>query len=151
MTGEPLKVSHSQCPAFSMGCHMHFIPVRCHCVPVSVLLLRICLGWSSPSGWQSRKTPRLKGDKAGSILWSPMLLSAKTSWSADILIGPAEAMLDAIPAQPPGDAGTVLVEHGAAAPPLRPTWGAGSHCKGWKAWKRNGSAALTPFPPLLNR
>lgn len=58
------------------------------------------------------------GHNAGSTLLSPMLLGAKTSWSADILIGPADAVLDAVPAQPLGDAGAVLVEHRAAAPPL---------------------------------
>lgn len=105
-----------------------------------------CLAWSFPSGWQSRRTPRLKG----STLLPPALLGANTSRSADILIGPAEAVLDAIPAQPPGDAGAVLVEHGAAAPPLRPTRGAGGHWKGQKTGNRNASAALTPFPASLH-
>lgn len=73
MTGEPWKVSHSQRLACSVGYHMHFIPVQCRCVTVGVLLLRICLGWSFPSGWQSRRTPRLKGDNAGSTVLSPAL------------------------------------------------------------------------------
>lgn len=47
------------------------------------------------------------------------------SGCADELVGPAPAVLDAIPAQPPGDAGAELVVHRAAAPPLRPARGAG--------------------------
>lgn len=133
---------------YGMGCHrleaQHFIPVQCHCVPVRAPLMRSCLGWSFPSGWQSRKTPRLKDDNAGSTLQSPVLLGAKTLRSADILIGPAVAVLDAVPAQPPGDAGAVLVDHRAAAPPLRPARGAGSRWEGWKTGNRNASAALIP-------
>lgn len=133
-------------PASSLqhGLPYALCPVQYRCVPVSALLLRICLGWSLPSGCQSRRTPRLKGDNAGSTLLSPVLLGAKASRSADILIGPAEAVLDAVPAQPPGDAGAVLVEHRAAAPPLRPARGTGSHWEGWKTGNRNASAALTP-------
>lgn len=138
-----MKASHSRCLACSVGC-CRLEAQQYRCVPVRALLMRACLGWSFPSGWQSRRTPRLKGDNAGSTLLSPALLGARTSRSADIFIGPAEAVLDAIPAQPPGDAGAVLVEHRAAAPPLQPAWGAGGHWEGWKTGNRNASAALTP-------
>lgn len=67
---------------------------------------------------------------------APVLLSAKVSWCADILIGPVEAVLDAVPAQPPGDAGAVLVEHRAAAPPPRPAQGAGGRWERWKTGNR---------------
>lgn len=45
-------------------------------------------------------------------------VGATASRCADVLIRPVEAVLDAVPAQPPRDAGAVLVEHRAAAPPL---------------------------------
>lgn len=54
------------------------------------------------------------------------------SGCADELVGPAQAVLDAIPAQPPGDAGAELVVHRAAAPPLPPARRAGGHWEGRK-------------------
>lgn len=77
---------------------------------------------------------------------APVLLSAKVSWCADILIGPVEAVLDAVPAQPPGDAGAVLVEHRAAAPPPRPAQGAGGRAP---HLIRAVSAVVHPVTPLV--
>lgn len=54
------------------------------------------------------------------------------SGRADELVGPVQAVLGAVPAQPPGDAGAELEVHRAAAPPLLPTRGAGGHWEGQK-------------------
>lgn len=76
-------------------------------------------------------SPRLQGD-----VWEasrcPQQGGASGSSSADELVGPAQAVLDAIPAQPPGDAGAELEVHRGAAPPILPTRGAGSHWEGQK-------------------
>lgn len=57
------------------------------------------------------------GDSAGSTPPRPAFPGAEASRCAEVLVGPAGAMLDAVAAQRPGHAGAVLVEHGAAAPP----------------------------------
>lgn len=82
--------------------------VAWRCCPHTVLLI----GPELPEQDSS-----MGGDSAGNTSPRPASPGAEASRCAEVLIGPAGAVLDTVAAQRPGHAGAVLVEHGAAAPP----------------------------------
>lgn len=77
----------------------------------------------------------------------PTLLGAQTSRPAEVLVGPAQAVLHTVPAQRPGHTGAVLVVNRAAAPPC---WAAGRAGSQSPHLVRAVSTVIHPITPLVS-